>query len=59
MRYVLELSFKNEPECSKCTLSTDDDYRCAGRDSRPACPENGRHEDCPLQKLHCGGIKKG
>ena len=57
MRYVLELTFKGEPECSSCTLS-DDNYRCAGRDGRPVCPGKGRLENCPLHELHRGGVKK-
>lgn len=53
MEYILNISFKDKPECKYCMLSfsqMDGKVKCAGLANRPKCPEDGARKDCPLTK---------
>lgn len=58
MKYVLELYFKEEPNCNNCMLSryTGSIYLgceisigCAGMAGMPNCVKEGYRRDCPLK----------
>lgn len=59
MKYILELQFKDKPECSLCMLSgikgLDLDGEsvicCFALGNRPKCPDVGCLKNCPLKKM--------
>lgn len=68
MKYICELYFKNEPECSSCMLhgtkgfdlNGETVFACYGLGIRPICPEEGCRKDCPLKQMKnqtCGNCK--
>lgn len=58
MKYKLELYFKDKPVCNICMLSRSKGLnldgetiiRCSALGSRPRCPDEGCHKDCPLKE---------
>ncbi|HEY8892613.1 MAG TPA: hypothetical protein VIM70_20450 [Clostridium sp.] len=59
MKYILELSFTDKPNCYGCMLSRtkgldlngETVIGCSALGSMPKCPEEGCHRDCPLKEV--------
>lgn len=57
MKYILELHFKNKPECNCCMLRRSKGLNfdgetvmaCYGLANLPKCVDDGCREDCPLR----------
>jgi hypothetical protein len=59
MKYVLELEFKDKPECINCMLGRytgknldgESILKCQAIGNAPKCPEDGGYrKDCPLRQ---------
>jgi hypothetical protein len=60
MKYILELNFKDKPECNCCMLGRSKGLNsdgetvmaCYGLINIPKCVDSGCRKDCPLKPVN-------